>query len=267
MTGEQHPHSGVDLHPIGNDARLRRHELIAQGLSRAISNGLFPPGSTLPSESELADTYGASRGTVRRALLTLAANGLIATRQGARRVVLDSPFPQTFSELKSFAEWASGIGRAPGGHFVTRRIDKAGTTAAEALQIALDAPLLYTVRLRLLDGRPIFVERCWYPEWLIQAVLELDADCPSVTLALRESRGLVLASGSHLIDVVDADAEDVELLGVAAGDPVLRRRGVTRRPDGTPCDYTDDHYVKGSVTFGIQNSVSSNLLSRQFAGD
>src|ERR1700743_88847 len=88
-----------------------RHEEIADTLRDAINNGTWPVGTPLPPETELALTFGASRGTVRHALAGLAADGLISSRQGARRIVLGSHRSQSFTELRSFAQWAAATGR------------------------------------------------------------------------------------------------------------------------------------------------------------
>jgi DNA-binding FadR family transcriptional regulator len=47
-----------------------------------MADGVLVPGSVLPPEAELARHYGVSRGTVREALRTLSAQGLIVTRPG-----------------------------------------------------------------------------------------------------------------------------------------------------------------------------------------
>ena len=82
------------------------YEHLAAELRAAVDAGVHPPGSRLPSESELARTYGVARGTVRQAFATLAAEGLISTRKGARRMVLGHQRLQGFNELRSFSEWA-----------------------------------------------------------------------------------------------------------------------------------------------------------------
>ena len=75
--------------------------------------------------------------------------------------------------------------------------------------------------------------------------------------------GIELASGTHTFDVARADDLDARLLGVAVNDPLLRRRGITRKTDGVPCDYTEDRYIEGSASFTLHNSVTTNTLSRQ----
>lgn len=60
-----------------------------QALRRAILDGRLAPGERLPPERELAETLGISRLTLRAALATLSAAGLLAVRHGSGYVVQD----------------------------------------------------------------------------------------------------------------------------------------------------------------------------------
>lgn len=51
-------------------------------LLRMISEGAWKPGDRIPSEHELADSFGVSRVTIRQALQKLSALGLVETRLG-----------------------------------------------------------------------------------------------------------------------------------------------------------------------------------------
>ncbi len=55
---------------------------LADLLRRRITDGVYAPGQRLPSESALAQTYGLSPVTVRRAVTVLRTEGLIDVRQG-----------------------------------------------------------------------------------------------------------------------------------------------------------------------------------------
>jgi GntR family transcriptional regulator len=63
---------------------------LADELRARIASGEFPPGSLLPSESELAVASGMSRDTVRDALALLRAEGLVTTRRGQGTRTRDS---------------------------------------------------------------------------------------------------------------------------------------------------------------------------------
>src|ERR1035441_4042064 len=59
---------------------------IADALRDAITHGDYPPGGTIPKETELMATHAAGRETVRRAVIQLTAEGLVeAVRRGGRR--------------------------------------------------------------------------------------------------------------------------------------------------------------------------------------
>lgn len=60
----------------------RRADAVVRRLSDGITLGLLRPDEQLPSESELADTFGVSPVTVREALTALREQGLVATRRG-----------------------------------------------------------------------------------------------------------------------------------------------------------------------------------------
>lgn len=62
----------------------KAYEQAADQLRLLIVGGKLPPGSRLPTENELAKRLGVSRTTVREALRSLAAHGLIHTLKGPR---------------------------------------------------------------------------------------------------------------------------------------------------------------------------------------
>jgi DNA-binding FadR family transcriptional regulator len=60
----------------------RRADAVVRRLADGIALGLLAPDEQLPSESDLADTFGVSPVTVREALTALREQGLVATRRG-----------------------------------------------------------------------------------------------------------------------------------------------------------------------------------------
>jgi len=61
--------------------RLTAHE-IAADLAARIRSGEHPPGSRLPSYTELADLYSVSRSTAQRVMLILSAQGVVRGEPG-----------------------------------------------------------------------------------------------------------------------------------------------------------------------------------------
>lgn len=242
-----------------------RHEEIADELRRAIDREEYTVGSRLPAETELAAHYGVSRGTVRQAVAALTAEGLIGSRQGARRVVLASRRSQSFAELRSFAQWARAMGREATGHVVAQEYLPATAQDAARLQLREGTRVLHVLRVRGLDGEPVLVERTVYADWISPAVETLDPYAPSVTQLLYDSTGLVFAYGEHVIDAVAASAQDAELLGIRRTSPLLRVRRVTTTREGRPVEWSDDRYRSDAVSFSVHNSIDNNALARKTA--
>lgn len=242
-----------------------RHEQIADDLRRAIDREEYTVGSRLPSEAELAAHYGVSRGTVRQAVTALTAEGLIGSRQGARRVVLASRRSQSFAELRSFAQWARAMGREATGHVIAQEYRPACKEDATRLHIRAGTSVLHVLRVRGLDGEPVLLERTVYADWIAPAVEAIEPDCPSVTQRLYDDTGLVLAYGEHVIDAVAAGAQDAHLLGIRRTSPLLRIRRITTTREGRPVEWSDDRYRSDAVSFSVHNSVDNNALARKAA--
>ncbi|MCX4573703.1 GntR family transcriptional regulator [Streptomyces sp. NBC_01571] len=242
-----------------------RHEEIADELRRAIDREEYTVGSLLPAETDLAAQYGVARGTVRQAVAALTAEGLIGSRQGARRVVLASRRSQSFAELRSFAEWARTMGREATGRVVEQTYRPATAEDAVRLQLPEGTAVLHVLRVRGLDGEPVLLERTVYADWISPAVEAIEPDCPSVTQRLFEDTGLVFAYGEHVIDAVAAGAQDADLLGIRRTSPLLRVRRVTTTREGRPVEWSDDRYRSDAVSFSVHNSIGNNAMARKTA--
>jgi GntR family transcriptional repressor for pyruvate dehydrogenase complex len=94
-----------------------------------IESGLLRPGDRLMSERELAQRIGVSRTSVRAGLRSLAAMGVVQTRQGAGTFITAGP-PTLVSEPLRLI--ASLHGLSLGGLFEVRRVLEAGTAALAA---------------------------------------------------------------------------------------------------------------------------------------
>ena len=237
---------------------------VALQLRRAISDGTYPPGSRLPSENELAQRFGVARSTIRHALTVLGEDGLIASHQGARRTVLAEPRLQNFGELRSFSRWARSIGAEPTGR--VDLLERRAATEIQARELGLSPgdPLVYIVRVRLLDGVPVMIERTAYVERAGLPLSFVDLERDSISERLEE-HGIVFAHAEHTIDAVNASPDDARLLEIEPGLALLRERRRATDPQGRPLEWSEDRYVGDCVAFTIRNSIALSPLVRDRA--
>jgi GntR family transcriptional regulator len=230
------------------------HERIADELRRRIATGELRSGDPLPSEHRLCSAYGVSRGTVRQALAALRAEGAIGGGRGKPPVVRWPMLTQDFAELVSFSSWATALGRTPGQRTLELARRPAGPQAVDMLGLADGEPVVELLRVRLLDGEPVMVERTCFVEHVGRRLFDFDLDGGSIYAHLR-SCGVELARARQTIDAVAASHADEELLGVAAGTPLLRVRRSTTDAAGEPLEWSDDRYRGDAMSFTIESTA------------
>src|SRR6267154_6852213 len=90
--------------PAANTPRVYRR--VAATIERAIGEGQYQPGQRLASERDLAEEFGVSRPTVRRAVIALEMRGLLESRQGSgvyvRRTSAVAPAPPRDLDIGAF---------------------------------------------------------------------------------------------------------------------------------------------------------------------
>jgi GntR family transcriptional regulator len=227
------------------------HEAIAVDLLRRIRGGEFPAGTRLPSEVELADGYQVPRGRIRTALAGLARRGIIVSRRNAGWLVQAEHQTQTLDRMRSFSQWAQDHGRVAAG--TTLRRDRRAADAREAslLRIRLGDPVLVFVRLRLLDGRKVMVERSTWAPWVTPLIDELPDDVPSTTNALARA-GIDVVVGHHRIEAVAASSLEAGILGVRRSSPLLQVERITETEAGRRVEVGIDRYLPGVIAFEVR---------------
>lgn len=71
-----------DQAPIDRRGDRYVYQVIAERIAARIASGELPPGAMLPSEPDLAEWYGVSRESVRRARQVLEERGLVHVMHG-----------------------------------------------------------------------------------------------------------------------------------------------------------------------------------------
>lgn len=93
----------------------RLYQKIANLIIKLINDNIFPPGSFLPPERELAKQLGVSRASLREALIVLEISGWIVIQSGNGVIVSDkNTLPATIPSKRSslLASWLMAIARA-----------------------------------------------------------------------------------------------------------------------------------------------------------
>ncbi|GAB3672680.1 FadR/GntR family transcriptional regulator [Actinocorallia lasiicapitis] len=133
--------------PIAKDTVV---DALVTRLRAEILGGLYPPGSYLPPERELAAGYQVTRTSLKHALVRLAQAGLLETKHGVGTRIRDYERlggPELLPMLVSVAgpDWATEI-------FEARREIGALVAAKAAVRCAQEAPFVLDGRRRLVQA-------------------------------------------------------------------------------------------------------------------
>src|SRR5438270_8534695 len=120
------------------------------------------PGEAIPSEIELAARFRVSQGTVRKAIDELAAENLLARRQGRGTFVATHGEPQVrFRFLRLALD--SGEPAPTERQLLDFRRARAPADVARPLELKSGDPVVMLKRLLLFAGDPVIVEETWLP--------------------------------------------------------------------------------------------------------
>lgn len=79
--------------PFTSVTVTRSYEQVVRQIQEGILRGTFAHGQKLPSERDLSEQFGVSRGIVREAVKVLSTMGLVESRQGSGLYVRKDPIP------------------------------------------------------------------------------------------------------------------------------------------------------------------------------
>ncbi|HEY8549093.1 MAG TPA: GntR family transcriptional regulator [Vicinamibacterales bacterium] len=236
-----------------------RHDIVSRGL---------PAHTRLPSEPELARTYRAARATVRRALATLQAEGLIYARQAVGTFVAEARVEQDLDQLFSFSEFMVYRGIKPGSRVITaerQRITDPHAPVLHYLGLRPGAEVIFVRRLRLGGDQPLVIANTWLPAARFPAFLEQDLAHRSI-YDLMEATGSRPTDAVQTIEAITLPPEEAALLTVPPGSAALlvRRVGYAR---GVPVEYAVDHYRADRTTFRVRLGVLEKRLAERIHHD
>lgn len=215
---------------------------LKEHLARSIVSGELRPGQALSSERQLADSLGLSRMTVRHAFEALVAEGLVEQRQGSGTYVRGRPLEQTIDRLAGFTEEMRQLGLKPGARQLEVTLQPAGTAAATALGVKASEHLLVITRLRTASEQPVAVQVAHLAPALRSLSLDTLEQHGSLYRAIAHQFGRQPGRARQTISARLPTTAEMELLQIAADNPVLALERTTFDLDGKPFEYVQSAY-------------------------
>jgi GntR family transcriptional regulator len=191
-------------------------------LEERIRSGLLAPGNQLPSETDLCEEFGVSRGTIREALRELVAAGLVDRHHGKGSFVRSEPAfgpaPMKYTGLlEDLYDQVTKVEVRS----VEIDVEPAPPTILRAL--ALDPGTLLTVvrRDRHLDNQPFAYTINFLPTEIGEQINVSALRKYPLLRLLEENLGIKIDSAEQSMRATIADAEVAKRLAVPFASPLM----------------------------------------------
>jgi len=197
------------------------HHQVYVDLRAALAADEWRPGDQLPTERELAERYGCSLITVRRALDELTREGRLERTRGRGTFVTELPIVRDIAGQVGFADEVRLLGYVPYTVVATTRSEAASPVVAAALGIPAGSLIHYIERVRGADNVPLLLEQVRLPAGRLPGLLDHDYGV--------ESLWDVLENDFHL---------PARLLGLRTRRPSIQLEGTAFTTGGEPIEYS-----------------------------
>lgn len=203
-----------------------------------IENGIYKPGSMIPSETEIQKQFGVSRITVRRALMELENEGYLEKKPGIGTFITErkknDKVTQALDNISTWTETMQEKGITPG----TSRSEITEVSpppdVALFLKIDFSDKVIRIKRWRTGDGKPFCIMTNYILSSMVPGIVEDGLDQESLYKVYEEKYGIKFGIAREIVEARGANLEESEYLKVAEGSPVLLVTRISYDTDGNP---------------------------------
>lgn len=223
------------------------HHQVYLDLSNALDAGEWAAGDRLPTERDLADQYGCSLITVRRALADLVRERRLERTRGRGTFVIGPAIDFPWLSTMSLTEEMRRQGLDSTTRVIGCAIRPAGEDAARALGIDPKAPTLDLERLRFAGTVPLLLEQVRLDASRFPGLETRDFGRDSLYETLRVDFGVRIVRAREWIEPVLLGGREARLLEQVPDRPGLLIEGIADDQSGRPTEYGRS-WVRGDGT-------------------
>lgn len=221
---------------------------VAQQIEHAISEGGLAPGDRLDNEISLAEQFGLSRPTMRRAIQELVDKGLLVRKRGVGTQVVHGQVTRPV-ELTSLFDDLTSHHQTPTTTVLANETIRATDEVAVMLAVPSGSRVLHLRRLRFAHGEPLAIMENFLPEDLIE-IGGMDLAGRGLYQLMR-GKGVNIRVAKQRIGARTGTPEECSLLGEKRGTPVLTMDRAAHDDSGRPVEWGHHCYRAGQYSFEV----------------
>lgn len=241
----------VLLSALSLDSDIPLYSQLVGIVKRNITAGTLGPGELLPSEAELCKTFNVSRSTVRQAIGSLEAEGLVVRKQGRGTFVAEPKMRRKTENVYSFTSEISSMGLTPSSTLIDFEVMAPTPDIMKVLELtAPDTNVYRFTRIRNVNGEPLILETSFYPQYIYPKLTRELLKTHSFYSLLYEV-GIAPASAIDSYEAIVLGREEAEMLGTKPGNCAFYVQRRTRTETGMIYEYTQSKIRADRVTLDI----------------
>ena len=222
-----------------NNKLLPKYFNFATQLKAHINTGTFPVGSTLPSQRELAQQFGTTLMTIRKALTLLEGEGLIRTEHGVGTFVMN---PHVQEEDFHLFSLSNEMKKDAALQTETRILSAEPTfhhlQAADTFNLSANTAVGLLERLRFLEGVPFMMQQSFLPPQFAHLVQRY-ASNQSLYDFIREETRQAVTMAKEVLRPILLTAVQANQLQAIPNSPAWLSIRLSSNQDGTPILYDE----------------------------
>lgn len=196
---------------------------VKKQITEALRSGKWKHGQKIASEPQLAERFGVSVGTVRKAIGELEAENILVREQGRGTFVISHTRDYMLNVFFRIVD-ADGKKELPTVSLLSMKRGRADRNTAGLLKLTPRAPVIDIEALLSLKDRPTILDRIRLPVQLFGELADHLFKHRSGTIygLFQERFGITVVRADEHITAVVAGEREVRLIGVAPGVLPLR---------------------------------------------
>ncbi len=178
-----------------------------------IEDGEYLPGMAIPSENDLAETYGINRMTVRSGIDALVNEGILKRVQGKGVYVVGSKVERDLDTLGGFTQTMKEKNTEPYTRVLAKTLRKAGEKYSVIFGIKPEDDIYYIKRICAADGENVSLEEIFIPKYIVPKLEGIDLGVFSI-YEVYEFYGIKITRANQTLDLTQLEQRDARMLGI-----------------------------------------------------
>ena len=230
------------------------YEKVKKKITASLVQGEWRPGEVIPSETELANVYDVSQGTVRKAIDELSAESILIRRQGKGTYVAthnEENIQLRFLRLTS----NFGLKEKLDNQLVSFSKEKATNKLAKVLNINPASTIISLKRVLTFNEKPLILDVIKIPAQSFRGLTaEMVVEKKGSMYRMYETDfGVRMLRADEKIRAINANFESASLLNVKENSPLLSVERISYTYENKPLEWrlglciTDNHYYRSEL--------------------